>query len=40
MTALFDLLRGRDRWLLIYDNAEQPGQLAGLLPAAGAGTCW
>lgn len=34
---LFDELRGRDRWLLVYDNAEQPGTLEGLLPPAGAG---
>ena len=38
MTAgLFDLLRGRDRWLLVYDNAERPDQLAGLLPGGGGG---
>ena len=36
--ALFELLRRRDRWLLIYDNAEQPDTLQGLLPAAGAGS--
>jgi tetratricopeptide (TPR) repeat protein len=37
LTALFDQLRGRGRWLLIYDNAEQPDQLAGLLPPGGGG---
>jgi tetratricopeptide (TPR) repeat protein len=35
--TLFDRLRGRSRWLLIYDNAEQPDQLADLLPPGGAG---
>jgi hypothetical protein len=35
--AVFDHLRGRDRWLLIYDNAEHPTSLAGLRPAAGGG---
>ena len=35
--ALFDALRARDRWLLIYDNAERPDQLNGLLPPAGGG---
>lgn len=37
IAELFDLLRGRDRWLLIYDNAEQPHTLDGLLPPGGAG---
>jgi hypothetical protein len=37
VVALFDQLRGRDRWLLIYDNAERPDQLAGLLPEGGGG---
>jgi hypothetical protein len=35
--GLFDLLRQRDRWLLVYDNAERPEQLAGLLPPGGGG---
>ena len=35
--GLFDLLRGRDRWLLVYDNAERPDQLTGLLPGGGGG---
>jgi tetratricopeptide (TPR) repeat protein len=35
---LFDLLRGQDRWLLVYDNAERPDErLAGLLPPGGGG---
>ena len=32
-----DLLRGQERWLLIYDNAESPTTLASLLPSAGGG---
>jgi tetratricopeptide (TPR) repeat protein len=35
--GLFDLLRGRDRWLLVYDNAERPDRLEGLLPPGGGG---
>jgi tetratricopeptide (TPR) repeat protein len=34
---LFEHLRHRDRWLLIYDNAEQPAGLDGLLPPTGSG---
>jgi hypothetical protein len=34
---VFELLRSRDRWLLIYDNAERPDQLTGLLPEGGGG---
>jgi tetratricopeptide (TPR) repeat protein len=30
-------LRGRDRWLLVFDNAERPGDLDGLLPGSGRG---
>jgi tetratricopeptide (TPR) repeat protein len=37
VAALFDQLRGRDRWLLVYDNAEQPDQLVGFLPPGGGG---
>jgi hypothetical protein len=37
VAALFDLLRSRDRWLLIYDNAERPDRLVGLLPECGGG---
>jgi hypothetical protein len=37
VAALFEELRHRDRWLLIYDNAERPDQLAGLLPPGGGG---
>ena len=39
VTALFDQLRGQGRWLLIYDNAEHPGQLAGLLPPGRGWAC-
>jgi tetratricopeptide (TPR) repeat protein len=35
--GLFDRLRRRDRWLLVYDNAERPEMLAGLLPPGGGG---
>jgi hypothetical protein len=37
MTELFDDLRQRDRWLLVYDNAEQPEAITPLLPPGGAG---
>ena len=37
--ALFEHLRHRDRWLLIYDNAEQPDALDGLLPPRGRRAC-
>jgi tetratricopeptide (TPR) repeat protein len=35
--VVFDALGQRDRWLLIYDNAQQPADLAGLRPPAGGG---
>jgi tetratricopeptide (TPR) repeat protein len=37
VARLFDLLRQRDRWLLVYDNAERPDRLTGLLPPGGGG---
>ena len=37
ITQLFKELRQRERWLLVYDNAEQPKQLEGLLPSGGGG---
>jgi tetratricopeptide (TPR) repeat protein len=37
VAGLFDLLRQRDRWLLVYDNAERPDRLTGLLPTGGGG---
>ncbi|MEV6638379.1 FxSxx-COOH system tetratricopeptide repeat protein, partial [Actinoplanes sp. NPDC051470] len=37
VSGLFAELGGRDRWLLVYDNAEQPSSLAGLIPTAGTG---
>ena len=37
VAGLFDQLRRRDRWLLVYDNAERPDRLAGLLPPGGGG---
>jgi tetratricopeptide (TPR) repeat protein len=36
-TAALDILRGRDRWLLGFDNAEQPDQLARWQPSGGGG---
>jgi tetratricopeptide (TPR) repeat protein len=37
VAQLFDRLRQRDRWLLVYDNAERPDRLADLLPPGGGG---
>jgi tetratricopeptide (TPR) repeat protein len=37
VARLFDLLRDQDRWLLVYDNAERPERLEGLLPPGGGG---
>jgi tetratricopeptide (TPR) repeat protein len=37
VAGLFDQLRRQDRWLLVYDNAERPDRLAGLLPPGGGG---
>jgi len=36
-SAALEELQGRDRWLLIFDNARQPDHLAGYLPAQGTG---
>ena len=38
ISGLFEVLRRRERWLLIYDNAEQPHALDGLLPPGGMGS--
>jgi tetratricopeptide (TPR) repeat protein len=35
--ALWEDLRGRDRWLLVFDNAEQPAELKPFLPPGGRG---
>jgi tetratricopeptide (TPR) repeat protein len=37
VAAVFDELGQRDRWLLVYDNAEVPADLEGLRPPAGGG---
>jgi tetratricopeptide (TPR) repeat protein len=37
VVGLFRELRGRDRWLLVYDNAGQAEDLAPLLPPGGSG---
>jgi len=37
VTMLFKELRVRRGWLLVYDNAERPDRLAGLLPPGGDG---
>jgi tetratricopeptide (TPR) repeat protein len=38
LASLWDVLRERDRWLLIYDNAEGPRELAPYRPPGGHGT--
>jgi tetratricopeptide (TPR) repeat protein len=35
--VVFDALSQQDRWLLVYDNAQVPADLAGLRPPAGGG---
>jgi TIR domain len=35
--VVFDALSQQDRWLLVYDNAQMPADLAGLRPPAGGG---
>jgi tetratricopeptide (TPR) repeat protein len=37
LAELMEALRRREHWLLVYDNAEAPGQLLPLLPHAGSG---
>jgi tetratricopeptide (TPR) repeat protein len=37
VAGLFDKLRQRNRWLLVYDNAERPDRLARLLSPGGGG---
>jgi tetratricopeptide (TPR) repeat protein len=37
LASLWDVLRERDRWLLIYDNAEGPRELAPYRPPSGSG---
>ena len=37
VAELFDELRQRDRWLLVYDNAEEPDVITPLLPPGGVG---
>jgi tetratricopeptide (TPR) repeat protein len=37
VAELFDELRQRDRWLLVYDNAEEPEKIMPLLPPGGGG---
>jgi tetratricopeptide (TPR) repeat protein len=35
--VVFDALSQQDRWLLVYDNAQMPADLAGLRPPGGGG---
>ncbi len=37
LASLWDELRGRDRWLLVYDNAQGPRELAPYRPPGGSG---
>jgi hypothetical protein len=37
VAAVLDGLRGRERWLLVFDNAEQPAELAAYQPTGGGG---
>jgi hypothetical protein len=37
LVSLWDELRERDRWLLVYDNAQGPRELASYRPPGGAG---
>jgi len=37
VAAVLDALRDRGRWLLVFDNAEQPGDVAAFRPAGGGG---
>jgi tetratricopeptide (TPR) repeat protein len=37
LASLWDMLRERDRWLLIYDNAQEPRDLAPYRPPSGSG---
>jgi len=37
LADLWDVLRRRDRWLLVFDNAAQPRDLASYLPPGGGG---
>ena len=40
IAELFDELRGRERWLLVYDNAETPDDWRGCCRRVVAATCW
>ena len=40
VAGLFDRLRRRDRWLLVYDNAERPESWRGCCRRVAVGRCW